>query len=168
MPINQHAIRLFASSLRVAFSDQHDLQARSLNQQAVWLACCDLGNVPHGASHGIGYILGSLCGVPHGYTSCVMLPAVLEWNRGWLRDEQAIIDAFGGIASSAAACVSALVDKLGLPKTLADVGVAKEQLPEIASRAIKHPVVRRNPRPVQNEQQLLEILQLAWDGISPH
>ena len=33
-----------------------------------------------GASHGIGYALGATFGVPHGHTSCVMLPAVLQWN----------------------------------------------------------------------------------------
>ena len=30
-----------------------------------------------GLSHGIGHQIGARCGVPHGVTSCVMLPAVL-------------------------------------------------------------------------------------------
>ena len=34
-----------------------------------------------GASHGIGYVLGAAFGVPHGYTSCVMLPSVMRWNK---------------------------------------------------------------------------------------
>ena len=33
-----------------------------------------------GASHAIGHILGPAFDVPHGYTSCVALPAVLRWN----------------------------------------------------------------------------------------
>ena len=37
-----------------------------------------------------------------------------------------------------------------------------EQLPEIARRAIKHPVVRRNPRKLETAEQVLEILQLAF------
>ena len=71
---------MFASSLPSVKSNPADFDARSLNFQAVWLACCGLGTVSLGASHGIGYILGSLCCVPHGYTSCVMLPSVLAWN----------------------------------------------------------------------------------------
>ena len=33
-----------------------------------------------GASHAIGHALGGSCGVPHGYTSCVILPHVLRYN----------------------------------------------------------------------------------------
>ena len=61
-----HAISMFAESLPQVKTDPDNLEARSLNFQAVWLACCGLGTIPHGASHGIGYILGCLCGVPHG------------------------------------------------------------------------------------------------------
>jgi len=31
-----------------------------------------------GASHGIGYVLGAVFGIPHGHTSCIMLPAVMR------------------------------------------------------------------------------------------
>jgi len=33
-----------------------------------------------GASHAIGHILGGSANVPHGHTSCVMLPYVLDFN----------------------------------------------------------------------------------------
>mgnify|MGYP003673561835 CR=1 FL=1 len=158
-----HAMHLFASSLGQSKQNFEDLNARSLSQQAVWLACCGLGNVSHGASHGIGYILGSLCGVPHGYTSCVMLPAVLAWNSGVLEDrQQAISAALGNSGQSAAASVKALVKSLDLPTSLADVGVQKSQLAQIAQRAAKHPVVRKNPRLIRDANDVLEILELAW------
>ena len=38
-----------------------------------------------GASHAIGHILGGTAGVPHGYTSCVMLPFVMDFND-WTAD----------------------------------------------------------------------------------
>lgn len=118
-----------------------------------------LGTVAHGASHGIGYILGSLCDVPHGYTSCVMLPAVLEWNSQENGDrQQAIAAALGKPSTSAATAVRELV---GLPTTLTAIGVSTEQLPEIARRAISHPVVRKNPRKLESAEQVLEILALA-------
>lgn len=76
-----HAMRLFAESLPAIKANPDNLAARARNQQATWLAGCGLGRIRHGASHGIGYILGAMCGVPHGHTSCVMLPAVLRWNE---------------------------------------------------------------------------------------
>lgn len=158
-----HAMRLFASSLPECRRDPTNLSARSLNQQAVWLACVGLGTISHGASHGIGYILGSLCGVPHGYTSCVMLPAVLAWNAKQQASKQvAINDALGNKGQDAAASVKALVASLGLPTSLRDVDVSMEQLPSIAQRAAKHPVVRNNPRKINDESDVMEILELAW------
>ncbi len=157
-----HAMRLFADTLPSTQQDPQNVQSRSLNQQAVWLACCGLGTVSHGASHGIGYILGSYCGVPHGYTSCVMLPAVLEWNQPFNGKRQAAIaDALGRPGDSAAMAVRELVRSLGLPTTLREVGVSPEQFPEIARRAIRHPVVRNNPRTLDSAELVMEILQLA-------
>jgi maleylacetate reductase len=34
-----------------------------------------------GGSHGIGYVLGAAFDIPHGHTSCIMLPAVMRWNQ---------------------------------------------------------------------------------------
>jgi len=158
-----HAMKLFAQSLPDTMADPEDLSALSLSQQAVWLACCGLGTVSHGASHGIGYILGSLCSVPHGYTSCVMLPAVLEWNSVTESGKQQGIAAALGMAEEpASAAVRSLIAGLGLPTSLRDVGVSKSQLAEIADRAIRQPVVLRNPRELQSSEQILEILDLAW------
>jgi maleylacetate reductase len=158
-----HAMRLFASSLPECKRDPTNLAARSLSQQAVWLACVGLGTVSHGASHGIGYIVGSLCGVPHGYTSCVMLPAVLAWNAKQQAGKQAAInDALGNKEHDAAASVKALVASLGLPTSLRDVDVSMDQLSSIAQRAAKHPVVRKNPRKIHDENDVMEILELAW------
>ncbi|MDA1370967.1 MAG: iron-containing alcohol dehydrogenase [Proteobacteria bacterium] len=158
-----HALTLFAESLPRCKNDPGDLPARAINQQAVWLACCGLGTVAHGASHGIGYTLGSLCGVPHGHTSCVMLPAVLKWNAAQFADRQtAISRALGSAGSDAAAAVKSLVTGLGLPTSLQEVGVQSAQLDEIAERAILHPVVRNNPRKLESASQVREILDLAW------
>ena len=158
-----HAMRLFAESLPRTKVDSGDREARNLSQQAVWLACCGLGTLSHGASHGIGYILGSLCGVPHGYTSCVMLPAVLRWNAEQFEERQkAIIGALGFKEGSASDSVRSLVAGLGLPTNLQAVGVEYAKLDEIARRSIKHPVVRKNPRKLENAEQVREILELAW------
>ena len=157
------AMELFASSLPDVKLDPTNLIAREINYQAVWLACCGLGTVPLGASHGIGYILGSLCGVPHGYTSCVMLAAVLEWNSIEFSERQKnIAKALGTPTQTAGQAVKSLVKKLDLPTSLREVGVEENMLDKIAERAFKHPVVKRNPRNLNSAEQVREILDIAW------
>ncbi|GAB1256034.1 iron-containing alcohol dehydrogenase [Aurantivibrio plasticivorans] len=160
-----HAIRLFAEYLptqKAAGTDFRD--ACSQLQQAVWLACSGLGRVRHGASHGIGYALGAQCGVPHGYTSCVMLPAVLEWNSSVNEGRQRAVAAALGGGDSAAVLVRSLVKTLGLPSALPDVGVAKNQLIAIAEASAEHKVVKANPRPIRSAGDVMEILSIAWEG----
>jgi maleylacetate reductase len=160
-----HAIRLFARYLPQTHDDPADLEARSQCQQAVWLACCGLGQVQHGASHGIGDLLGAVCGVPHGYTSCVMLPAVLQWNSAVNAERQRDISAaLGRPGGSAGLAVRELVERLELPTSLQDVGVPRDILPRIAELAVRHPVVRRNPKPVVSQDDAREILELAWNS----
>jgi maleylacetate reductase len=156
-------MRLFSKSLPAVKENSANAEALNENQQAVWLACCGLGTVPHGASHGIGYILGSLCGVPHGYTSCVLLPAVLEWNQAELQAQlSAIAAAMGRPAEKAHVAVKNLIASLGLPTTLQEVKVQRSELDDIAERAIRHPVVKRNPRAIASVEDVRQILELAW------
>ena len=158
-----HAMRLFSTSLRQTKKDPKALDARLQSQFGVWLCTVGLGRVPMGASHGIGYLLGTVAGVPHGYTSCVMLPGVLEWNRSVCGPAQeAIVAALGQPGDTATAAVGSLLDDLGLPRTLRDVGVKQEQLDTIAEMAMFHPVVRSNPRPITAASEVREILDLVW------
>ena len=58
----------------------NDLEARYATIRGVIQAMSTIGSgVPMGASHAIGHQLG-LLGVGHGETSCIMLPAVCNWN----------------------------------------------------------------------------------------
>ncbi len=156
------ALAIFARALRQAKAEPDNLAARSQAQQAVWLSAAPIGRVSMGASHGIGYVLGGAFDVPHGYTSCVMLPAVLAWNAEADAAAQAPIAAALGCPELAAAeAVRRLIADLGLPGRLADVGVGAGDLEEIAARAADNPVVRANARPVKSAADVHEILQLA-------
>ena len=75
-------LSMLAQALPRVKADSCDLDARMDCQIGTWLSMGPLSSgVPMGASHGIGYVLGAVYDVPHGYTSCVMLPSVLRWNR---------------------------------------------------------------------------------------
>ena len=161
-PMALNSLQLFARSLRETFKDREDIFPRSLSQKAVWMIAKNLGNTSMGASHGIGYLLGSIGSVPHGYTSCVMLPAVLKWNESFNKEKQKwISNALGRPKLSAAEAVGELVSDLGLPTTLGEVGIKDNQWDKIADYGLKHPTVLSNPRPITKKDDIIEILKLA-------
>jgi maleylacetate reductase len=115
-----------------------------------------------GASHAIGHTLGGTYGVPHGLTSCVALPAVLKWNEGVAMDRQALVAALMGHPElSASDAVKTLATTLGLPTTLAAVGIRPDQFQAIAEHTLHDRGVRSNPRPIKGAADIVEILELA-------
>lgn len=157
-----HALRLLSKSLPANHSNPADLEGRLQSQLAVWLATTGLGRVDWGASHGIGHQLGAVANVPHGYCSCVMLPSVLRWNRSVNAAQQTVVGQALGATDDAATAVAKLVEALGLPRSLRDVGVKREHYDAIAAGAMQNVFVRSNPRPVTDQAQIREILDLAW------
>ena len=115
-----------------------------------------------GASHGIGHVLGAACHVPHGHTSCVMLPSVLRWNLPANAERQKrVSEAFGKPDAAAADLVAGLVKSLGLPGRLSEVGVGKDRFREIAEKSMHDRAVLNNPRPIKGPAEVMEILELA-------
>ena len=85
-----HALRLLSHGLRAVKQDASNLEARLDCQLGAWMSIMGSQNgVTKGASHGIGHVLGGTAGVPHGYTSCVMLPPVLRFNEPVNAERQA-------------------------------------------------------------------------------
>ena len=75
-------LSLLTRGLTRVKADPADIQARLDCQLGTWMSMAPLASgVPMGASHGIGYVLGAVFDVPHGHTSCIMLPAVMRWNK---------------------------------------------------------------------------------------
>lgn len=144
-------------------ADPGDLDARMDCQIGTWLSMGPLSSgVPMGASHGIGYVLGAEFGVPHGYTSCVMLPSVMRWNRSDNAERQALVAAaMGKPGQDAADVLDAFIRALGLPRSLHDVKVGTEQFDRIAQQAMATPWIPRNPRKIDGPAQVREILVLA-------
>jgi alcohol dehydrogenase class IV len=154
-----HALRLFAQAL----PRPDDLAARLACQQASWLAGSSIARVNYGASHGIGHALGAFADVPHGHTSCVMLPHVMRYNeRTTAAGQQLIAEALGRPTVPAAAAVAELIAALKQPTTLRAVGVTREQLPKIAEAAMSNLWIRTNPEPIRSPEDVMQILEAAW------
>ena len=158
------ALRLLSHGLRGAKADPSDLDARLECQLGAWMSMIgSQTGVPKGASHGIGHVLGGTAHVPHGYTSCVMLPHVLRFNLPVNPDRQArVSEAFGDKDASAADLVAGLIADLGMPSRLRDVGVKQDQLDRIAELSMHDRWIHTNPRKIDGPAVVREILDAAW------
>jgi maleylacetate reductase len=158
------ALKLLGHGLRGVKSKGQDLDARLECQLGAWMSMIgSQTGVPKGASHGIGHVLGGTAHVPHGYTSCVMLPHVLRFNLPVNPDRQTLVsDALGDRAAPAADLVAGLIADLGLPSRLRDVGVKEDQLDRIAELSMHDRWIHTNPRKIDGPPVVREILDAAW------
>jgi maleylacetate reductase len=156
-------LTLLTRGLNRVKADPADIQARLDCQFGSWLSMGPLAaNVPMGASHGIGYVLGALFDIPHGHTSCIMLPAVMRWNKPANADRQALIAAaMDQPGAEAADVLDTFIAGLGMPRSLHSVKVGAESFDRIAAQAMGTPWVPRNPRLIAGPAQVREILELA-------
>ncbi len=160
----QHALRLLGRSLMKTKNDPADLEARLESFYGIWLAIAGRhGGVEMGASHAIGHALGGSCGVPHGYTSCVMLPHVLRFNRTAANaDRQRLVaEALGHPGEDAADVVEKFIADLGMPHRLSDVGIGPDQFTRIATTAMHDRWLHTNPVKITSPEQVLKILEAA-------
>ena len=156
-------LKLLSSGLPRVKAEPSDLEARLDCQMGTWLSIAPLASgVPMGASHGIGYVLGAVFDVPHGHTSCIMLPAVMRWNKRANAERQELVAAAMGHAGEDAGDVlDRFIAGLGMPRSLGAVDVGRENFERIAEQAMGTPWVPRNPRPIDGPAQVMEILELA-------
>src|SRR5437899_13018029 len=115
-----HALRLLGNGLPAVKADGANPEARLDCQIGAWMSMVgSQSGVSKGASHGIGHVLGGTASVPHGYTSCVMLPHVLRFNHTVNPERQALVSAaLCRPGDPAAEVVSGLIAALGLPQRL--------------------------------------------------
>ena len=157
------ALQLLGRSLTRYASNPDDLDARLDGQLGAWLAATSIRRTEYGASHGLGHALGADAGVPHGITSCVLLPTVMRYNAEVCAAQMAeIAAALGEPHTPAADQVEALIARLGLPTRLSQLGIGHDRLAVIAQKGMANPWVHSNPRKIHDAAQLEALLQLAW------
>ena len=156
-------LMLLARGLKAVKADPANIQARMDCQLGSWLSMGPLASgVPMGASHGIGYVLGAVFDVPHGHTSCIMLPYVMKWNKTHNAEKQAeIAAALGSPGGDAGDALDAFIGGLGMPRSLSAVKIGREHFTRISEQAMGTPWVPRNPRPIPTPAEIREILELA-------
>ncbi|MEE4110639.1 MAG: iron-containing alcohol dehydrogenase [Halieaceae bacterium] len=157
------ALRLLIEGLPAVKADPSDLDARLKCQVGAWQSMIPIiAGVPMGLSHAIGHVLGGTFDVPHGYCSCVMAPSVLAFNEPANGERQRRIRAcFGADDRAASDLVAEFIAGLGMPRSLAEVGVAREQFPKLAETTMHDFWARTNPRPIAKGEDVMPVLELA-------
>jgi alcohol dehydrogenase class IV len=141
--------------------DDQDVRLRC--QLAAWMSFFAPASVKMGLSHRLGRLTGASYSVPHGVTSCIYLPLVMEVKAEREAGRLAPIARKLGLADestpdhtaalSAARATADLVRALGLPQRLRDVGVPQAALTQIAEAA---------KADFPGEEGVDRILELAW------
>jgi alcohol dehydrogenase class IV len=132
------------------------------------------GTAGTAVAHALQYPIGARTHTPHGLGTGLLLAYAMEFNQPVRASELAAVGRAMGAAGdedddedsarAAVAAVAALAIAVGVPRSLAELGVSEQELPELARQALGVTrLVVNNPRePV--EADLIEILRAAWRG----
>ncbi|MBN2493651.1 MAG: iron-containing alcohol dehydrogenase [Deltaproteobacteria bacterium] len=172
--ICRQGIQLAARSLRRAFEDGRDLEARCDMSLASLCGGLALANAGLGAAHGFaGPIGGMFPGAPHGAVCARLLPHVLEANLAALcarAPGSPAIDRFdelgrlltgrpGARAADGIDLVRALCEALAVPP-LSAYGLSEDDLDSVVDRAERASSMKANPVELTRDE-LARILQAA-------
>lgn len=171
------AIDLIRQYLIRVVKNGKDEAARMGMANASLLAGCAFSNSMVGIIHSIGHACGGVCGVPHGVAMALLLPWGMEYNMKKSADYYAALllplvgpeeysrTAPEKRAEQSVAAVRQLNSTLnqltGMPVTLKDAGVKKEQLEEIAKTAQGDGSLIFNPEEA-DFQDIMGILEAAY------
>ena len=183
------AIRLVFKYLPIAYEHPHNEEARCMMHNAACIAAMAFSNASVGVNHALAHAFGARFGVAHGRANALMLPHVIVYNaavpakfmpspytQGYVAHKKyaAVADLLGlggnTIEEKVKNLVTAteqLLDQLGFPRSIAELGISKEEferaMPDLTKLAFEDPSGRSNPRmPLMSE--LAELYWKAYQG----
>jgi alcohol dehydrogenase len=101
-----------------------------------------------GAIHALSHPVGALYDTHHGLTNAVFMPYVLAFNRKAIKDKIERLAGFIGLKPRFSAFLDwtlRLREELGVPSTLAGLGVDEQRFDLMSRMAIKDPTAGGNP-----------------------
>ncbi len=170
--LNLKAIELISKNLRKAVENDPDgREGMALGQYVTGMA---FSNVGLGVVHGMAHPLSAFYDTPHGVANAVLLPYVMEFNAPYTGTKFREIARAMGVKKvdemkqaeyreAAVKAVKKLSKDVGIPKTLKDIGVKKEDLEALAEAAMADVCTGGNPRPCCKEL-VWEVYKKAYNG----
>ncbi len=183
------AIRMVFKYLPIAYEHPRDEEARCMMHNAACIAALAFSNASVGVNHALAHAFGARFGVAHGRANALMLPHVIAYNaavpskfvpspyqKGHVAHKKyatvADLLGLGGHTveekvKNLVMAIEKLLDQLGFPRSIADLGISKEEferaMPDLTRLAFDDPSGRSNPRmPLMGE--LTELFWKAYEG----
>lgn len=168
------AVKVISRSLRKAFANGEDIEAREDMHYGSLLAGMAFANAGVGAVHALAYPLGGEYNIPHGVANALLLPYVLDSNMIACLERLALIGETMGVvpkgaslkekAMQAVAAVDDLSSDVEIPRSLKEVDIPADALEKLAAAATKVTrLLANNPRRL-SEDKILEIYKMAYEG----
>jgi alcohol dehydrogenase len=163
---SREAFRLCLTALPRVLEKGDDLEARAGMLLGAALGGLAIENSMLGAAHAAANPLTAHFHLLHGQAVGMMLPAVIRFNAAdpetaRLYDELSRLDAF-----ALAAKVDWLLNRAGMPRSLADCAVASSSIAQLSAEAAKQWTAGFNPRPV-GEESFAQLYEAAFQPRGP-
>ena len=165
------AMELISQNLRQAVSDGKNLTARENMAYAQFLAGMAFNNASLGFVHAMAHQLGGFYDLPHGVCNAVLLPHVQTFNASVCAARLTdVAHALGadvrGLspeegAQAAIAAIRTLAKDVEIPAGLRDLGAKLDDIPILATNALKDACGFTNPRKA-DQRQIEEIFRNAF------
>jgi len=126
-------VRRLFRTLPEAKARPKDTSVRTANQLAAWFSFTLPGASASGLSHVMGKQIGARHRIPHGVTSCLLLPHVMRYLAPSHTERMAELGAATGETGDAAGDVGRLIRELGLPQHIAEYGIGEPELRRAAA-----------------------------------
>ncbi|HCL6626778.1 TPA: L-threonine dehydrogenase [Citrobacter amalonaticus] len=149
------AVTMISDNLSIAVESGGNVHAREAMAYAQFLAGMAFNNASLGYVHAMAHQLGGFYDLPHGVCNAVLLPHVQVFNSqvvaARLRDCATAMGVHvAGMtdAEGAQACIDAiraLARQVNIPAGLRDLGVKEEDIPVLATNALKDACGLTNP-----------------------
>jgi alcohol dehydrogenase class IV len=152
--IAAEGMRLIRQWLPTAVKDGANVEARShmLIASSMGATAFQKGL---GAMHSLSHPCGANLNTHHGLTNAVVMPYVLAWNRRAIADKMVRLAAYLGLAQHSFEgfldWVLALRAEIGIPHTLAGIGVQEQHAAPFAPQALADPSTGGNPLPMTED-----------------
>ncbi|VVO42704.1 L-threonine dehydrogenase [Pseudomonas fluorescens] len=165
------SIELISGNLRLAVRDGSDLAARENMAYAQFLAGMAFNNASLGFVHAMAHQLGGFYDLPHGVCNAILLPHVQSFNasvcaerltdvaRALGADVHGLSEEEG--AQAAIAAIRCLSTDVEIPAGLRDLGAKLQDIPTLATNALKDACGLTNPR-AADQRQIEEIFRSAF------
>ena len=108
-----------------------------------------------GLVHAISHMVGAEYNTQHGLTNAILLPASLKHNAPSIAPKIKALSQAAGLDTDQFddfhRYICALLDEVGIPKTLAEIGVPEDCAERIAEKALQDSAAGTNPHPLTKD-----------------